>query len=266
MSINLNSEYPAKKMIEHFAEELFEFLFPILKGKNNLPFDDVEKLQDLKNQLNYLIFPQLNKSGLTINEIVKSFFVELPIIYEELKTDATQILESDPAANSCDEIYMAYPGFYAVSIYRFAHSLGKLKVKLLPRVITEFAHSKTGIDIHPEAKIGKSFFIDHGTGVVIGQTAIIGDRVKIFQGVTLGALSVEKTFANLKRHPTIEENVVIYSGATILGGETIIGKNTVIGGNVWVTESVPANSLVYHKSDTRIRTKQEQITIIDFSI
>src|SRR5690606_23751132 len=140
------------------------------------------------------------------------------------------------------------PGFYAISAYRIAHSLHGLGVKLIPRMITELAHSRTGIDIHPAATIGQYFCIDHGTGVVIGETTIIGDRVKIYQGVTLGALSVEKADADNKRHPTIEDDVVIYSGATILGGNTVIGEGSVIGGNVWLTKSVVAKSKVYYQT------------------
>jgi serine O-acetyltransferase len=163
----------------------------------------------------------------------------------------------------------AYPGFYAIAAYRFSHELYIMKIPILPRLISEHAHSVTGIDIHPGAKIGSGFFIDHGTGVVIGETSILGDNVKIYQGVTLGALSVAKSEANKKRHPSIEDNVIIYSGTTILGGKTVIGHDSIIGGNVWLTESVPPFSLVYHKSEIRVRANKdfdEPIDAINFII
>jgi serine O-acetyltransferase len=154
----------------------------------------------------------------------------------------------DPAAKSRTEILRSYPGFYAIAAYRIANQMHRQGIQLIPRMITELAHSRTGIDIHPGATIGQYFCIDHGTGVVIGETTVIGDHVKIYQGVTLGALSVEKADADKKRHPTIEDHVVIYAGATILGGKTTIGKNSVIGGNVWLTKSVPAGSKVYYQA------------------
>jgi serine O-acetyltransferase len=170
--------------------------------------------------------------------------------------DAHNFLNFDPAARSVESVVLYYPGFYAISIYRLSHVLYHLKVPFLPRMMAEFAHSKTGVDIHPGATIGKYFFIDHGTGIVIGETTIIGDNVKIYQGVTLGAVMVEKSMKGKKRHPTIEDNVVVYSGSTILGGDTTIGKDTVVGGNVWLTKSVPPNSIVYHESKTVVRDKK----------
>jgi serine O-acetyltransferase len=169
-----------------------------------------------------------------------------------LLKDAEAIEAGDPAAKNRDEVIRSYPGFYAISIYRVANSMHRLNVPFIPRILTEIAHSKTGIDIHPGATIGNHFFIDHGTGVVIGETTQIGDFVKLYQGVTLGALSVSKGMAEIKRHPTIEDHVVIYAGATILGGKTTIGKNSIIGGNVWLTESVPENSVVYHKPQLNV--------------
>ena len=186
----------------------------------------------------------------------KHFFQNLPVLYRLLNTDITAILEGDPAAKSEFEIIRAYPGFYAISFYRLAHALLKLDIPLLPRILTEHAHSKTGIDIHPGAEVGEFMYIDHGTGIVIGETTKIGNRVKIYQGVTLGALSVEKQMASTKRHPTVEDNVVIYAGATILGGETVIGHNSIIGGNVWVTRSVPPYSTVYHESKAKVVERQ----------
>ena len=170
------------------------------------------------------------------------------MIYEKLGQDIDAMYEGDPAAKSRDEVIRTYPGFYAIAAYRIAHELHSLGVLGIPRIITEHAHSKTGIDIHPGAKIGDHFCIDHGTGVVIGETSVIGDHVKIYQGVTLGALSVNKEDASKKRHPTLEDNVVVYAGATILGGETVIGKGSVIGGNVWLTSSIPPNSKIYYQA------------------
>jgi serine O-acetyltransferase len=172
----------------------------------------------------------------------------IPAIRKTLAADVEAAYDGDPAAKSHDEIIFSYPGMYALTVYRLAHRLHELDVPLLPRIMTEYAHSHTGIDIHPGAQIGKRFVIDHGTGVVIGETTQIGDDVRIYQGVTLGALSLPREMVSelryKKRHPTIEDNVIIYSGATILGGETVIGANTTIGGNVWLTASVPANTRV----------------------
>jgi len=176
------------------------------------------------------------------------FLASIPAIRKMLATDVRAAYEGDPAAKSYDEIIFSYPGIFAVTVYRVAHKLFKLKVPLLPRIMTEHAHSLTGIDIHPGADIGESFFIDHGTGVVIGETTEIGKNVRIYQGVTLGALSLPKDagekLRGKKRHPTIEDDVIIYSGATILGGDTVIGARSVIGGNVWITESVSPDTKV----------------------
>jgi len=181
-------------------------------------------------------------------EIADKFFNALPGIHQKLEHDILAMYEGDPAAKSTSEVVRTYPGFYAIAAYRLAHELHLLGVDGIPRVITEHAHSKTGIDIHPAAKIGEHFCIDHGTGIVIGETTLIGNHVKLYQGVTLGALSVDKSDAEKKRHPTIEDQVVIYAGATILGGETIIGHDSVIGGNVWLTRSVPAYSKTYYQA------------------
>jgi len=185
---------------------------------------------------------------------------------DNLWKDAQAIYDGDPAAESIDEVIIAYPGFLAISIYRFAHELYLLKIPLLPRLLSEYAHQVTGIDINPGAKIGDSFFIDHGTGIVIGETAEIGNNVKIYQGVTLGAMSVEKELAKMKRHPTIEDNVIIYSQAVILGGDTRIGHDSVIGGNVWLTQSVPPHSVVYHTSEVKVRKNGKFDAAIDFVI
>jgi serine O-acetyltransferase len=184
-------------------------------------------------------------------EIAISFMEELPSLRRALAIDVRAAYDGDPAAGSLDEIIFSYPGLFAISVYRIAHKLFHLGVPLIPRIMTEYAHSKTGIDIHPAAHIGESFFIDHGTGVVIGETTKIGDRVRIYQGVTLGALSLPRgateELRNRKRHPTIEDEVIVYAGATILGGDTIIGARSIIGGNVWITESVPPDTRVFLK-------------------
>ncbi|MFC1824354.1 serine O-acetyltransferase EpsC [Thermodesulfobacteriota bacterium] len=192
------------------------------------------------------------------HETALRFIQSLPQLRAVLVTDTRAALEGDPAAGSYDEVILCYPGFFAISVYRMAHKLHQLDVPLLPRMMTEYAHSLTGIDIHPGAEIGESFFIDHGTGVVVGETTVIGNRVRLYQGVTLGALSLPKkeiaSCRNKKRHPTIEDDVIIYSNATILGGETTIGARSVIGGNVWITESVPP--------DTKVLLKPPELKVI----
>jgi len=173
-------------------------------------------------------------------------------IRRKLDLDALAFLNSDPAAKSLREVYLAYPGFYAIAVYRLSNQLLKQEINILPRMMSEFAHSATGTDIHPGAEIGDSFFIDHATGIVIGETTIIKNNVTIFQGVTLGGLQVKKNMASVKRHPTIENNVIIYANATILGGEVVIGKNSIIGANVCITESTLENSLVAVQSENKI--------------
>lgn len=180
------------------------------------------------------------------NEICSIFLKLLPEIQARITLDVQAAYDGDPAAGDIEQIIFSYPGIFAISIYRIAHELYKLSVPYIPRIMTEYAHNETGIDINSGAEIGKSFFIDHGTGVVIGETCVIGENVKIYQGVTLGALSTRggQTLQGVKRHPTIEDNVTIYSGASILGGETIIGKNSIIGGNAFITKSVPEDTRV----------------------
>jgi serine O-acetyltransferase len=181
-------------------------------------------------------------------KVALNLLESIPLLRKILATDVRAVYEGDPAAKSHDEIIFSYPGIFAVTVYRAAHKLFELQVPLLPRIMTEHAHSLTGIDIHPGADIGESFVIDHGTGVVIGETTVIGKNVRIYQGVTLGALSLPKDagerLRGKKRHPTIEDEVIVYSGATILGGNTVIGARSVIGGNVWITESVPPDTKV----------------------
>jgi serine O-acetyltransferase len=186
------------------------------------------------------------------NDFENSFIT----IRQRLDLDAAAAERNDPAAKSLEEVYLAYPGFYAIAVHRLSHQLLKLEIPVLPRMMSEFAHSKTGTDIHPGAEIGDSFFIDHATGIVIGETTVIKDSVQIFQGVTLGGIQVKKSLASTKRHPTIESGVVIYANATILGGDVVIGENSVIGANVCITDSVPENSVVTVQSENNIFQKR----------
>lgn len=244
---------PDNTAFADWANELIELLFPE-KGRLSHPNTSsiAQVLLQLRSQLTHLLTTTQACSGCDIPLIARNFFDELPEVYHLLETDVEAIVQGDPAAISPFEVIRAYPGFYAICYYRIAHLLQRLQVPLIPRVLTEYAHMRTGIDIHPGAVIGSHFCIDHGTGIVIGQTSEIGRRVKMYQGVTLGALSVDKSMANTKRHPTVEDDVVIYSGATILGGETIIGQGSIIGGNVWLTRSVPADTKVYHKAEIEV--------------
>lgn len=251
-------DLPAKVELQHFAEELFNFLFPINCRQERRA---AVQFVDLADRLERMLLP-LDVDAIAVTE---AFFAALPRLHGLLLDDAQATLDFDPAATSLEEVISTYPGFYTISIYRLAHELVKLGVPLLPRMLTEHAHSKTGIDIHPAAEIGHSFFIDHGTGIVIGATVIIGDNVKLYQGVTLGALQVDKSMADQKRHPTIEDEVIIYANATILGGETVVGHHSVIGGNVWLTKSVQPHSLVYHESRIKVRNQHDKLPL-DFVI
>ena len=259
------SHFPDKDLAEDFIDDLFNLLFTSYSGK----YDTEEKLgqqySEIKNTYSAILF-ELQKDEVLVNEHTDLFFSSLPGIYASLILDAEAVLQFDPAALSIEEVLVAYPGFYAIAIYRFANQLYKQGIKILPRLLGEYAHSKTGIDIHPAAVIGKSFFIDHGTGIVIGETAWIGNDVKLYQGVTLGALNVSKEHASIKRHPTIQDGVIIYSGATILGGGTVIGRNSIIGGNVWLTYSVPDHSIVYHKSEIKVRDNNPLPEALNFVI
>lgn len=240
---------PSPAEVADFFSQLLGTLF---SDYTQLTFASEEAFKDHMNKLK-LEFQRIvqynpNRSEADPEQITDLFINSLPFIYEQIQQDVTAMFEGDPAAKSRNEVIRTYPGFYAVAAYRIAHHLYTLGVQGIPRIITEHAHSKTGIDIHPGAKIGAHFCIDHGTGVVIGETTVIGDHVKIYQGVTLGALSVNKEDAEKKRHPTLEDRVVVYAGATILGGETTIGHDSVIGGNVWLTRSVPPHSKLYYQA------------------
>lgn len=254
---------PSPPAVRDFAHAVLGLLFPhwdldgitsnYAGSTASAAVDSDPALAALAEKLAAILRPLAPRINAEPKILVRAFTQALPRIHELLELDAAAIYAGDPAAASIDEVILAYPGFFAIAIYRIAHELRRLAIPLLPRMLTEYSHQRTGIDIHPGAEIGRSFCIDHGTGVVIGETSLIKDNVKIYQGVTLGALSVEKHMANQKRHPTIEEHVVIYSNATILGGETVIGHHATIGGNVWVTSSVEPHSTVYHQSDTKVR-------------
>ena len=233
-----------KDSVESFTKRLFYCLFD----------SDYKTTHFTALETSFLAMAKrLNlKEAKTIWNNYRARFTE---VRARLDKDAITIEENDPAAKSLEEVYLAYPGFHAIAIYRLSHELYKMGVPILPRMMSEYAHGLTGTDIHPGAQIGESFFIDHATGIVIGETTIIEDHVKIYQGVTLGGIQVKKSFAKTKRHPTIKNNVTIYANATILGGDVIIGEHCIIGANVCVTASIPAHSLVTYKKEYKINTK-----------
>ena len=268
---------PGASAVAATLRKIFSLMFPGCHGFRAVQCGDC--VEDIERQLSViakeigeeieqvLLYKRVEEAklkGETIEEgighctvcaagVAEAFMKKLPEIRKTLQEDISAAYDGDPAAMSKIEVAMAYPGLFAITVHRVAHVLYSLNVPLLPRVMSEYAHSKTGIDIHPGASIGARFFIDHGTGVVIGETCVIGRTVKIYQGVTLGALSFpkdEKTgilVKGIKRHPNVEDNVVIYAGATILGGDTVIGHDSEIGGNVWLMQSIPPFSRVYNK-------------------
>jgi serine O-acetyltransferase len=268
---------PGASAVAATLRKIFSLMFPGCHGFRAVQCGDC--VEDIERQLSViakeigeeieqvLLYKRVEEAklkGETIEEgighctvcaagVAEAFMKKLPEIRKTLQEDISAAYDGDPAAMSKIEVAMAYPGLFAITVHRVAHVLYSLNVPLLPRVMSEYAHSKTGIDIHPGASIGERFFIDHGTGVVIGETCVIGRNVKIYQGVTLGALSFpkdEKTgilVKGIKRHPNVEDNVVIYAGATILGGDTVIGHDSEIGGNVWLMQSIPPFSRVYNK-------------------
>ncbi|MDA3850424.1 MAG: serine acetyltransferase [Spirochaetaceae bacterium] len=265
---------PSRAAVETMLFNMESLIFPGFQEEELLEQDYIafnlgEKLNRLAAQLTFEIAKSLRYKCLmekkVCNKDCKSrasslaieFLSQIPQLREQAFKDVQAALDGDPAAQSVEEIILSYPGLEAVVAYRIAHMMYQEQILLIPRMISEFIHRKTGIDIHPGADIGEYFFIDHGTGVVIGETTKIGNHVKIYQGVTLGALSVKKEEANKKRHPTIEDLVTIYSGATILGGNTVIGENSVIGGNVWITSSLENNRLFYRQGEGyKIRNKE----------
>ena len=249
---------PSPKQVCKVVEKLLQLLFPELSDTRfNSQRELTLHFQELKLELYEVLSLLSHRLPDSAEHIESAFIHALPGIRELLLADADAITAGDPAATCRTEVIRTYPGFLAIAVYRLAHELHKLGVPLIPRILTEHAHSKTGIDIHPGARIGRNFFIDHGTGVVIGETTDIGDGVKVYQGVTLGALSVSKEMTHVKRHPTIGDRVIIYSGATILGGETHIGHDTIVGGNVWITKSVPPFSRLYHQAQIKYANDSE---------
>ncbi|MBB6482146.1 serine O-acetyltransferase EpsC [Spirochaeta isovalerica] len=256
---------PSRKSIREIIRNYESIIFPGFESEENLDSELISytigaKIQQLAKDLTLEIRKSL-KFGCRMKhktehctvcaesaeQITLAILNKIPELREKILLDVEAALAGDPAARSSEEVILSYPGLEAIVVHRFAHELYLKEVPLIPRMMNEYIHRHTGIDIHPGATIGERFFMDHGTGIVIGETTIIGNNVSVYQGVTIGALKVVKEEAEVKRHPTIDDNVTIYSGATILGGETVIGENTTIGGNVWITSSVPANSRIYLK-------------------
>lgn len=258
------THHTSKQRIEHFIEGIFRFLF-LIEERTCISKATIEaRYEELKYDFVHIVNNFLENEKQKA-QVADYYDCILPEIYNKLKEDAVFFTQSDPAATSVREVQITYPGFFAIMVYRMAHELWVRGVRLLPRILTEYAHSKTGIDIHPAAQIGVPFMIDHGTGIVIGETTVIGNFVKVYQGVTLGALSVSLDKANTKRHPTIGDNTVIYSGATVLGGDTVIGHDCIIGGNVWLTSSIEPYTKVFHKSLITVKgveIKEEPINYI----
>jgi serine O-acetyltransferase len=256
---------PLKREVAAFVDTLLGLLFPQLSDEGDASADEIQARLSLVRRDLRVLLSQLEVPA-HAEELAADVGQTLPDLYERIRLDADAIVAGDPAAESVDEVIAAYPGFLAIAINRVAHDLHRRGVRILPRLLSEVAHTRTGIDIHPGAQIGRSFCIDHGTGVVVGETAVIGDEVKLYQGVTLGALSVAKSAAGTKRHPTIEDRVVIYANATVLGGDTVVGHDSVIGGNVWLTNSVAPYSLVYQPGQVRVRQASEGFADSDFVI
>lgn len=259
-NVALGERLPNRDVIISIVDELREISFPGYFGKENISYVSKENyagyvlssiyeklFRQIRIALRYgaeeVSYEELSQKA---EDATKAFIRKIPEIQQLLIKDVEAGFAGDPAAKSLQEIIFSYPGLYAIFVYRYAHVLYENKIPFIPRIMTEYAHSQTGIDINPGAVIGEYFFIDHGTGIVIGETTIIGNNVKIYQGVTLGALSTRKgqELSGVKRHPTIEDNVVIYANTTILGGETVIGENAVVAGNTFITASIPPNSKV----------------------
>ena len=234
-----------KDTIEQFTKRLFYTLF------------DEQEVQEKELKGVKKLFLEISKQLIIqdVEFIWGEFTSRLDIIRIRLDLDALSAYKNDPAAKSLQEVYLAYPGFHAIAIYRLSHELFLLNTPIIPRMMSEYAHGLTGTDIHPGATIGNSFFIDHATGIVIGETSEIKNNVTIYQGVTLGGIQVKKSLSATKRHPTIEDNVTIYANATILGGDITIGANSIIGANVWITKSIARNSLVTYHSEINIKSR-----------
>ncbi len=246
-----------KEKITEVISDIREYFFPnVFEDVNESVLEYKEqKINSAKEKL----MKEVEKNQDITNDEINNIFEEIISLDTTINDDIEKFMESDPAANSKEEIILSYPGIYAILVYRIAHILYRKKVQLIPRIMSEYAHQITGIDIHPGATIGNRFFIDHGTGIVIGETSIIGDDVKIYQGVTLGAKALENAdlLRNVKRHPTIKNRVTIYANATILGGETVIGNDVTVGGNVFLTSSVKDNTIVALKRPELIYKNKE---------
>ena len=260
---------PNKEVIINIIGNLLKIVYPgYYRDLRYKSYNQINHVATLIEDVTYRLHQQILKVGKFVEkvsdlsyaeqeekayDVTIEFMKRIPLVREYLETDLEAAFEGDPAAKNFEEIILAYPGLYAITVNRLAHELFLLNVPLIPRIMTEHAHSLTGIDIHPGATIGKHFFIDHGTGIVVGETTIIGNNVKIYQGVTLGALSTKggQKLKGVRRHPTIEDDVTIYSGASILGGDTVIGKGSIIGGNAFITKSIPAG--------TRVSIKQQEL-------
>lgn len=255
----------AGRLAQEFLGAVLALLFPhFAPNLASAPREVQDELVALRARLEPFLLAQAMAAG-ERERVWTVLMAALPALGLSLERDAVATADYDPAARSVDEVLLAYPGFFALASHRVAHLLMREGVELLPRLVAEFAHRQTGIDINPGAQIGREVAIDHGTGIVIGETTIIGDRVRIYQGVTLGALNVRKDLARKKRHPTIEDDVVIYANATILGGETVIGAGSIIGGNVWLTHSIAPGSVVTH-GGTIERSKGSEDSLLEFNI
>ncbi len=243
---------PSPDRVCDWLEGLLKLLFPELSERT---YHSQREFKQHYNSSKLELARLLETVGpalpMSVEAAENAFLEVLPEVHSLLIRDSEAILAGDPAASSQTEVIRTYPGFYAICVYRLAHEFYNLGIPLIPRILTEHAHSRTGIDIHPAARIGERCCIDHGTGLVVGETVVIGNQVKLYHGVTLGALSVKKEMAKTKRHPTIEDRVVIYAGATILGGETVIGHDSMVGGNAWITQSVPPFSRIYYQQEGR---------------
>jgi serine O-acetyltransferase len=256
--------FPLKRDVAGVFDALIGSLFPQLATQTARDAEALaQAIDEACGRFGTIAAPLTDQPA---RELAQALLAALPDVHQRSLEDARAILAGDPAAESLDEVIAAYPGFLAIAAHRLAHAAYELGVPVVPRLMAELAHSRSGVDIHPAATIGRSFCIDHGTGIVIGETAVIGHEVKLYQGVTLGALSVSKDKAGTKRHPTIGDRVVVYANATVLGGDTVVGADSVIGGNVFLTSSVPPGSLVYQTPDYRVRRHRDRYDDFDFVI
>ena len=256
--------FPLKRNVARVFDELIGSLFPQLATQAARDAQDLaRRIDGACHRFGAIAAPLTDEPA---DDLAQALLASLPDVHERSLGDARAILAGDPAAETLDEVIAAYPGFLAIAAHRLAHAAHRLGVPIVPRLMAELAHSRSGVDIHPAARIGRSFCIDHATGIVIGETAVIGDGVKLYQGVTLGALSVSKDKAGTKRHPTIGDRVVLYANATVLGGDTTVGADSIVGGNVFLTHSVPPGSLVYQTPDHRVRQHRDRFDEFDFVI